>query len=93
MSDSPRCFSVWMISLSSRSARSRLFRALAGFIKPSIAKARATKAFYNTGARSEALPDKLRLKVFNHQNNWTLIQTEDPGRHPTVLISASVRIG
>src|ERR1019366_3599304 len=62
-------------------------------VKPAVAKACAPKALHDVGASPDSLPDKLRLKVFNHQKNWTLIQAEDPWRHPTVQIGASVGIG
>lgn len=42
-------------------------------------EARATKTLDDMRAFPDTLPDKLRLKVFNHQNDWTLIQAEDPG--------------
>src|SRR5690242_11003921 len=61
--------------------------------KPPAAKACAPEALHDVGASPDRLPDKLRLKVFNHQKNRTLIQAEDPGRHPAVLIGLGVRIG
>ena len=47
-------------------------------VKPPVAKARAPKALHDVGASPDSLPDKLRLKVFNHEKNRTLIQAEDP---------------
>jgi hypothetical protein len=61
-------------------------------IKPSVAKACATKALYDIGTFPDVLPDKLRLKVFNHQYNWTLVQAEDPRRHPAVPIPGCLGI-
>src|SRR4029077_3298232 len=56
-------------------------------------KACAQKPPHDVGASLDSLPDKLGLKVFNHQKNRTLIQAEDPRRHPAVQIGASVGIG
>src|ERR1700692_2630600 len=56
-------------------------------VEPAAKKACATKTLYDIAALPDTLPYKLRLKVFNHQNNRTLIQSEDPGRYPAVRFS------
>jgi hypothetical protein len=57
-------------------------------VKPNVAKARVPKALHDIGASPDSLPDKLRLKVFNHQKDRTLIQAEDPWRHPAVQLGS-----
>src|ERR1035441_411822 len=62
-------------------------------VKPAAAKARAPKTLHDVGSSPNGLPDKFRLKVFNHQENRALVQAEDPRGHPAERIGASFRIG
>src|ERR1700726_3057943 len=62
-------------------------------VEPAVAKARAMKPIHDVWACLDAFPDQLRLEVFNHQNDRTLIQAENPRRYPAVLISGRIGIG
>src|SRR5665213_70024 len=62
-------------------------------LQPAVAKACSPKAFHDVATSPHGFPDKLRLKVFNHQDNRTLIQAEEPRRHPAMHIRTGVGIG
>src|ERR1700691_3428613 len=62
-------------------------------VKPAVAKPCAPKAVDDIAASPDKLPNKLRVIVFIHQKNWTLIQSEGPRRRPAALIGAALRIG
>jgi hypothetical protein len=64
----------------------------ASTVKPTAAKTCASKALHDVGTSLDRLPDKLGVKIFNHYQHRTLIQSEDPRRRPGVQI-ACVRIG
>src|SRR6202043_1090652 len=66
---------------------------LAFRVKPATPKSGTPQPLCEISALSGNLPDQLRLKIFDHQNNRPLIQPEDPRRHPSMPVSAFLRIG
>lgn len=61
-------------------------------VQPSVAKTCASKAVYDIAATPNNLPNKLRVIVFIHQKNRTLIQAEGPWRRPAALVGDAARI-
>src|ERR1043166_532356 len=54
-------------------------------LQPAATETGAAQSLHEVGARSHQPPDKVCPEIFDHQNDWPLVDSVMPGRSPTAI--------